>query len=668
MKSAALLLKCKNAPRVTTLTAGDVSKVMARLAAYYLAQSGGRENLSYQVFDWLELSLTSDAWDALGFGAGPVVVAEAAQSLPADLSSFTHFVLVIDKAGAVSAASDPTLKYTHAAAADLTQAILAHEFGHTYGSNHANLQTAAGPVEYGDRFCVMGGEGEKYSFTDPALGAQGASGPGMVAPNLISCGWLKTDDPEIAFNVGQRSHARISEPVCEIAALRGAPPADAGGLPVVVRAENVPGGLKLLVEFRTADGWDQGLPPSPAPGNAGWIVAHLTDAVTPRSLSLQIGAVPADVGTKLKLPAAGLDVTVAAVDTARGTATLQVATPWFVNPPAVTAFQQGRLDVFGLGADWQLYHKAWTGAGWFPAGGWDALGGSFLSPPSVVSWGSNRLDIFGLGRQRALYHKSWDPDGWHPSPTDWEPLGGVLTSPPTVASWGSNRLDVFGVGAEDQMYHKAWDGHSWYPSPTDWQALGGGFLSQPAVASSGPNRLDILAIGLDGAMYHKAWAFDAWFPSEKDWEALGGAFHSPPTVASWGPNRLDIFALGLDNALYHKAWDGNAWYPSVADWEPLGGRFTFPPEVVAWGPNRLDIFGIGNDQAMYHKAWDGNAWYPSAAGWKPLGGAFLSKPAVASWGPNRLDVFGVGADKGMYHKAWDGNAWHRWETLGGIFS
>ena len=42
MKSAALLLKCKNAPRVTTLTAGDVSKVMARLAAYYLAQSGGR--------------------------------------------------------------------------------------------------------------------------------------------------------------------------------------------------------------------------------------------------------------------------------------------------------------------------------------------------------------------------------------------------------------------------------------------------------------------------------------------------------------------------------------------------------------------------------------------------------------------------------------------------
>ena len=58
--------------------------MMARLAAYYLAQSGGR-NLSYQVFDWLELSLTSDAWDALGFGAGPVVVAEAAQSLQADL-------------------------------------------------------------------------------------------------------------------------------------------------------------------------------------------------------------------------------------------------------------------------------------------------------------------------------------------------------------------------------------------------------------------------------------------------------------------------------------------------------------------------------------------------------------------------------------------------------
>ncbi|MEP7308800.1 MAG: hypothetical protein ABJA98_25105 [Acidobacteriota bacterium] len=653
---------------MTTLTAGEVSKVTAQLAAYYLQQSGGREKLTYQVFDWFELSLTSEAWDTLGFNVGPVVTAEVAQKLSVDLSSFTHFVLVIDKSGASLAATDPaTLKYTHAAAKDLTQAILAHEFGHTYGSNHANLQTPTGPAEYGDNFCVMGREGGKYSFPDPSLGIQGASGPGMVAPNLISCGWLNINDPAVAFNVGQQSHARPSEPVCEIAALRGAPRAGSG-LPVVVRADNVPGGLKLLVEFRMADGWDRALPASPASGAAsGWIVAHLTNALTPRGTSLQIGAAPADVGTKLKLSAAGMDITVAAVDTARGRVTLQVGTPWFVNPLAVTAFQKDRLDIFGLGADWQMYHKAWTGAGWYPAAGWDALGGSFLSPPSVVSWGPNRLDMFGLGRNRALYHKSWDGNGWHPSPTGWDSLGGVLISPPAVASWGPNRLDIFGVGADSAMYHKAWDG-SWYPSPMGWQTLGGTFLSLPKVVSWGPNRLDIFALGADSAMYHKAWAVRAWFPSETAWEALGGAFHTPPTVVSWGVNRLDIFALGLDNALYHKAWDGHSWYPSVSDWELLGGGFSFPPVVASWGPNRLDIFGIGNDQAMYHKAWDGHAWYPSVRDWEPLGGAFLSQPSVASWGPNRLDIFGVGADKGVYHKAWDGRAWHPWETLGGVFS
>jgi hypothetical protein len=664
MKSAVLLLQCKNAPRVTTLTAAEVSNVMAQLAAYYSQQSGGRERLEYQVFDWFELSLTGAAWDAQGFSVGPLVIAEVQQKLALDLSSFGHFVLVIDKQGAFLAASDPTFKYCHAAASDLSQAILAHEFGHTYGAGHANLQTPAGPVQYGDRFCVMGAEGAKYSFTDPALGNQGASGPGMVAPSLISCGWLDINDPSVVFNIGQQSHARPSEPVCEIAALRGAPAS--GGLPVFAKADNIPGGQKVLIEFRMRDGWDRGLPASGS--SAGWIVAHMTNGATPRGTCLQIGSAPADVGSRLKVPEAGMEITVAAVDAERRTAVLQVATPWFVNRPAVVAPREKRLDVFGLGSDWQMYHKAWTGTGWSPSNGWDALGGSFLSPPAIVSWGPDRIDMFGLGRNRALYHKVWSGGTWSSLPAGWEPLGGIFTNPPAVVSWGTNRLDIFGVGADNGMFHKAWDGSHWYPSATGWQALGGGFISPPAVASAGPDRLDVFAVGGDRAMYHKAWFANAWFPSETGWEALGGAFHSPPTVVSWGPGRLDIFALGIDNALYHKAWDGHAWYPSVNDWELLGGGFNWPPVVTSWGANRLDIFGIGNDQAMYHKAWDGHAWYPSARDWEPLGGAFLSQPSVASWAPNRLDLFGVGADKGMYHKAWDGNAWHPWEALGGVFS
>jgi hypothetical protein len=94
---------------------------------------------------------------------------------------------------------------------------------------------------------------------------------------------------------------------------------------------------------------------------------------------------------------------------------------------------------------------------------------------AVASWGSNRLDIFGLGTDNQMFHKAWDGNAWRPSPTGWEPLGGKFDSPPAVASWGSNRLDIFGLGTDNQMFHKAWDGNAWRPSPTDWEPLGGVF-------------------------------------------------------------------------------------------------------------------------------------------------------------------------------------------------
>ena len=165
--------------------------------------------------------------------------------------------------------------------------------------------------------------------------------------------------------------------------------------------------------------------------------------------------------------------------------------------------------------------------------------------PAVAAWGSNRLDIFGLGTDWAMYHKAWD-GSWHPSVTDWERLGGVFYSPPAVTAWGSNRLDIFGLGTDWAMYHKAWDG-SWHPSVTDWERLGGIFTSPPAVTAWGSNRLDIFGLGTDWAMYHKAWD-GSWHPSVTDWERLGGIFTSPPAVTAWGSNRLDIFGLGTDGS------------------------------------------------------------------------------------------------------------------------
>ena len=77
-----------------------------------------------------------------------------------------------------------------------------------------------------------------------------------------------------------------------------------------------------------------------------------------------------------------------------------------------------------------MYHKYWDGSQWGPsATGWEPLGGVFTSPAAAVAWSANRLDIFGLGTDYQMYHKYWDGNQWGPSATGWEPLGGVFTEP-----------------------------------------------------------------------------------------------------------------------------------------------------------------------------------------------------------------------------------------------
>ncbi|HEV7885174.1 MAG TPA: hypothetical protein VGO81_16495 [Solirubrobacteraceae bacterium] len=56
---------------------------------------------------------------------------------------------------------------------------------------------------------------------------------------------------------------------------------------------------------------------------------------------------------------------------------------------------------------------------------WEGLGGTFHSSPVVESWGANRLDVFGLGTDDGMYHKAWNGSNWSPS---WESLGGTFLS------------------------------------------------------------------------------------------------------------------------------------------------------------------------------------------------------------------------------------------------
>jgi hypothetical protein len=313
-----------------------------------------------------------------------------------------------------------------------------------------------------------------------------------------------------------------------------------------------------------------------------------------------------------------------------------------------------------------------------PNAPYEDLGGAILGTPITVSWGANRLDIFVVGTDRRLYHKAWNGNRWLPSVTDYEPLGGLIRngSSPSITCWSPGRLDIVVIGDDRQLYHKAWDGNRWLPSATGYEPLGGLVRDggSPAITSWGPGRLDIVVVGDDRQLYHKAWSGNRWLPSATGYEPLGGIVRdgSSPAITSWGLDRLDIAVIGDDRQLYHKAWDGNRWLPSAANFEPLGGavRDGSSPAIVSKGLGRLDIFVIGQNQGLDHKAWESTRWLPSPTALEHLGGIISdgSSPSATAWGDSRVSVFVIGTDQGLYHKGWDGNRWWEYENLGGIIA
>jgi hypothetical protein len=338
---------------------------------------------------------------------------------------------------------------------------------------------------------------------------------------------------------------------------------------------------------------------------------------------------------------------------------------------AAVSYAQGRIDIFWPDNNLSMLHNSWNGTAWTTfsqLGGIftsvPAAVASFARPPVVTEpravipsaiFLTPRIDVFGLGLDYAMYHKTlWsgvaDPQ--------WQNLGGIFTSAPATVAWNNGRIDVFGLGLDRAMYHKTWNGNAW---SADWERLGGVFSSEAHAISWGPGRLDVFVRGADYTLRHRSHNGSNW---SSDWQNLGGSLASPPTAVSWGPNRLDVFAMGTDGELWHRWWDGDIWN----DWESLPlppgtPKFASAPSAVAWGLNRLEVFAVGTDGVVRHLSWANDTW----ANWLDLGGSMTSAPTAIVVAPNRLDIFAPGKDQNLYHRSWNGVTWTPagWEQLGG---
>jgi len=260
--------------------------------------------------------------------------------------------------------------------------------------------------------------------------------------------------------------------------------------------------------------------------------------------------------------------------------------------PGVGRNADGRLEVFMVGSDRQLYHRWQTkpnSSQWSES--WASLGGQWSvgSNPAVANNADGRLEVFLVGSDKQLHHR------WQTAPnssSQWSEgspsLLQMWPDDPAVANNADGRLEVYIIGSDEHLYHRwqtapnssVWSVYSEGNYTTDWNSLWGQFSlnSRPAVAKNADGRLTIFMLYTDRRLYTATQkvANDSTREAWTGWNLLGtyeDLWPDDPVVANNADGRLEVFLVGSDKKLYHRrqtAPNSSQWSES---WASLGGQF-----------------------------------------------------------------------------------------------
>ena len=271
--------------------------------------------------------------------------------------------------------------------------------------------------------------------------------------------------------------------------------------------------------------------------------------------------------------------------------------------PAVAMNNDGRLQVFMIGTDNALYYKTQTAAGsstWSSA--WTSLGGTIRAntDPVVIANSDGRLQVFVVGTNNQLYYRSQtaaDSSSWTSS---WTSLGGAIRADtsPAVARNNDGRLQVFMIGTDNALYYKTQTAAGSSTWSSAWTSLGGPLRANtdPVVIANSDGRLQVFVVGTNNQLYYRSQTAADSSSWTSSWTSLGGAIRADtsPAVARNNDGRLQVFMIGTDNALYYKTQTAAGSSTWSSAWTSLGGslRDNSDPKVVPNADGRLDAFAI----------------------------------------------------------------------------
>ena len=249
-----------------------------------------------------------------------------------------------------------------------------------------------------------------------------------------------------------------------------------------------------------------------------------------------------------------------------------------------------------------LLHKWQTSAGTSTWSSYSSLGGT-MAPNSNVAVAMNsdgRLQVFVVGTNNQLYNKvqtATDSSTW----TGWTSLGGGVKSDttPAVARNGDGRLQVIVVGTSNQLYYKTQTSPGSSTWSSSWTSLGGGLRAStdPIAIANDDGRLQVFVVGTNNAVYYKTQTSPNSATWSSSWTSLGGGVKADtsPAIARNTDGRLQVFIVGTNNQLQYRAQtspNSNTWSSS---WTSLSGtlRGGTDPAVIANSDGRLQVFVIG---------------------------------------------------------------------------
>ncbi|GAA4591079.1 hypothetical protein BJY16_000152 [Actinoplanes octamycinicus] len=321
----------------------------------------------------------------------------------------------------------------------------------------------------------------------------------------------------------------------------------------------------------------------------------------------------------------------------------------------VAANADGRLEVFGIGADERIWHTWQTrpGGGW--TGGWAELYGD---PDRLVTLraarnADGRLEVFGINSEGRIWHTAQNAPngawagGWAELYSETDRLAGL-----DVIANQDGRLEVFGVNSEGRIWHtwqgKPGDGWAELFSPVDR-------LSTLRAARNADGRLEVFGINGEGRIWHTwqvqpggGWV-DGWSELHSEIDRLAML-----DVTANADGRLEVFGVNGEGRIWH-TWQtspGGAWNGGWAELYREADRLR-TLRAARNRDGRIELFGIDAAGRVQH-TWQIRPDTTWIGAWRELHAEsdVLTTLAVHPGADGRLELFGLGEK---------GRIWHTWQ-------